>query len=62
MYVHFGTNEYNFEVLENPPNYKPTKCGRCGAVIVLANGGYSQGADGYRCGKCAAAMFPGASL
>jgi len=24
-YVHYGTNEYNFEKLENPPSYEPTK-------------------------------------
>ncbi len=24
MYVYYGTNEYNFEVLENPPEYEPT--------------------------------------
>lgn len=49
MYVHYGTNEYNFEKLENPPAYEPTKCRRCGAVIVLADGGYSEGAKGYLC-------------
>jgi len=26
MYVYYGTNEYNFEKLENPPDYEPTKC------------------------------------
>lgn len=25
-YVYSGTNEYNFEKLENPPAYEPTKC------------------------------------
>jgi hypothetical protein len=24
MYVYYGTNEYNFEVLQNPPEYEPT--------------------------------------
>ena len=52
MYVYYGTNEYNFEKLKNPPDYEPTRCGKCGAVIVLSDGGYSQSRDGYRCGKC----------
>jgi hypothetical protein len=52
MYVYYGTNEYNFEKLENPPDYEPTRCSKCGAVIVLSKGGYSHGRDGYRCGKC----------
>jgi len=24
MYVWYGTNDYNFVVLENPPHYEPT--------------------------------------
>ncbi|MEX2310808.1 MAG: hypothetical protein WD738_24785 [Pirellulales bacterium] len=56
MYVYYGTNEYNFEVLENPPKYKPTKCSRCGAIIRLADGGYSTSAkDGYLCFDCTSA-------
>jgi hypothetical protein len=57
MYVWYGTNEYNFEKLENPPAYKPTKCSKCGAVIVLSGSGYSYGADGYRCEACTAVEF-----
>ncbi len=57
MYVDYGTNEYNFEVLENPPAFEPTKCISCGAVIVLAEGGYSSGRDGYSCGECTAKKF-----
>jgi len=58
MYVYYGTNEYNFEVLENPPEYEPATCDQCGRVIVLADGGYSSSADGYRCGPCTAAEHP----
>ncbi len=47
MYVWYGTNEYNFEKLENPPAYEPTKCARCGIIINLATDGYSQ--LGYEC-------------
>src|SRR3954467_15303277 len=28
LYVWFATNEYNFEVLDNPPQYEPTVCHR----------------------------------
>ena len=52
MYVYYGTNEYNFEKLEDPPNYEPTRCRECGAAIVLSEGGYSRDKDGYKCGKC----------
>ena len=41
MYVYYGTNEYNFEKLENPPEYEPTRCAQCASVIVLSEGGYS---------------------
>jgi hypothetical protein len=52
MYVYFGTNEYNFEKLENPPEYEPTHCVNCGRVISLGNDGYSMDADGYWCWEC----------
>jgi len=52
MYVYYGTNEYNFEKLENPPAYEPTRCSKCGAVIVLGEGGYSSRGDEYLCAKC----------
>ena len=58
MYVDYGTNEYNFEVLENPPPYEPTHCQACGRVIVLADGGYSWSAGSYLCGPCTAAHHP----
>jgi len=58
MYVYYGTNEYNFEKLENPPDYEPTRCSKCDAVIVLGDGGYSYGSEGYRCGKCSDMKFP----
>jgi hypothetical protein len=57
MYVWYGTNEYNFEKLENPPDYEPTRCAGCGRVIKLADGGYSQNAKGYFCHRCSAAEF-----
>lgn len=58
MYVEYGTNEYNFEKLENPPDYEPTKCDKCGKIIVLSEGGYSQRADKYWCPECTDSKFP----
>lgn len=52
MYVYYGTNEYNFEKLPNPPAYEPTHCAKCGNVIKLGEGGYSRGRDGYTCMNC----------
>lgn len=54
MYVWYGTNEHNFEVLPSPPEYEPTKCSECGSVIVLGDGGYSQRGGEYWCGRCTA--------
>ena len=52
MFVYFGTNEYNFEVLEDPPEYEPTKCSECGTTLVLGEGGYSTRGDKYICERC----------
>ena len=58
IYVGYGTNEYNFEKLPNPPAYEPTRCDGCGAVINLNEGGYSQGPKGILCEKCTRKTFP----
>jgi hypothetical protein len=52
MYVWYGTNEFNFEKLLNPPEYAPTTCVGCGTIINLSEDGYSHGPDGYRCEVC----------
>lgn len=52
MFVWYGTNEYNWERLPDPPTYKPTTCAKCGGVIRLPDGGYSYGRDGYVCATC----------
>ena len=52
MYVWYGTNEYNFEKLENPPKFKPTYCSKCGERIILPDGGYSNLCGVYRCENC----------
>lgn len=58
MYVWYGTNEYNFEKLENPPEFSPTHCAKCNRVIRLALEGYSMTADGYVCSDCLALDIP----
>lgn len=52
LYVFHGTNEYNFEKLENPPKFEPTKCSDCGETIVLSEGGYSVKGKQYLCTNC----------
>ena len=52
MYVCYGTNQYNFEKLSNPPAYEPTRCTKCNDVIVLSEGGYSVGDKGYTSDQC----------
>ncbi len=52
MYVWYGTNEYNFEELKNPPSYEPTLCSKCGKVIVLSEKAYSTQGDKYLCEAC----------
>lgn len=54
IYVYYGTNEYNFTKLENPPTFEPTRCSSCQAVIDLAEGGYSIRGDDYYCERCSA--------
>lgn len=60
LYVYFGTNEYNFEKLPNPPAFKPTHCASCGRVISLGHDGYTLVGDKYYCVKCAAKRLPAA--
>ena len=52
MYVWYGTNEYNFEKLPNPPAFEPTYCSKCGERIILPDGGYSSLCGVYRCDNC----------
>ena len=57
MYVYYGTNEFNFEKLENPPAFKPTKCTKCKNVINLGDGGYSMKGNSYFCMRCTGGPF-----
>lgn len=54
MYVYYGTNEYNFEKLPNPPTYEPTHCASCGKVISLGYDGYTLAEGRYYCERCSA--------
>jgi hypothetical protein len=58
MYVYYGTNEYNFEKLADPPEFEPTRCHRCNRVIKLAAEEYSFGRDGYTCSRCFSFRLP----
>ena len=52
MYVWYGTNEYNFEKLDNPPAYKPTRCAICGRIVKLGTDNFTQSGDDYWCDSC----------
>jgi hypothetical protein len=52
MYVYYGTNEYNFSVLPNPPAFEPTFCATCAKRIVLGEGGFSMFKGKYFCATC----------
>ena len=58
LYVYYATNEYNFEVLEDPPDYDPTHCHECGDVINLGEDGFTiafdeeEEARNYICNEC----------
>ncbi len=58
MYVYFGTNEYNFEKLENPPSYKPTRCAKCNRTISLGHDAYTVKGDEYLCEHCCPIIMP----
>lgn len=58
IYVWYGTNEYNFEVLENPPAYEPTLCTKCKKVIRLAEETHSVKGKKYYCETCLEIKFP----
>jgi hypothetical protein len=52
IYVFYGTNEFNFQKLENLPAYLPTKCAKCGVVISLGYDGHSTKGGEYWCEEC----------
>jgi hypothetical protein len=52
MYVYYGTNEFNFNKLQNPPSYKPTLCSGCGMEIKLGTDAYIRSDGKYWCQEC----------
>ncbi len=52
LYVWYGTNEYNFEKLDNPPRFRPTLCTGCRRRIRLGTDGYMVAAGKYWCEDC----------
>jgi hypothetical protein len=52
MYVYYGTNHYNFEILQNPPSFKPTLCAKCKTRINLGEAGYMRQGTKYFCLDC----------
>ena len=59
MYVYYGTNEYNFEKVSNPPAFEPTHCHQCGRIISLGEDGYSMAGGDYFCERCSAERMGG---
>jgi hypothetical protein len=57
LYVYYGTNEFNFEKLLNPPSFSPKKCSECGRVIRLGAEGHSLSGDDYFCEECTSREF-----
>lgn len=57
MYVYYGTNEYNFVKLKNPPKYEPTRCVKCKKVISLGEDGYAIKDGKYFCMECSNIKF-----
>ena len=57
IYVWYGTNEYNFEKLKNPPSYEPTRCAKCNTIISLGKDGYSRKGSEYYCYECSDIPF-----
>jgi len=58
MVVFVGTNQYNFKKAKKPAPLEPTNCSGCGAVIPLAEGGYSVRGGNDFCEPCTLREFP----
>lgn len=52
MYVWYGTNEYNFVKLKDPPAFEPTLCTVCQKVIRQGEDGYTRQAGKFYCMEC----------
>ena len=54
-YVNYGTNEYNFKKLSNPPSFESTRCYMCNTVINRMIDEYVMTKDGFCCSSCGVA-------
>lgn len=52
LYVHFGTNEFNFERLTVIPEFEPSRCSECGRRIFLGLESYTAKGDDRVCADC----------
>lgn len=52
MYVWYGTNDYNFAKLENPPRFRPTLCAGCCRRVRLGVDAYMLEQRKYWCEQC----------
>lgn len=52
FYVYYGTNEYNYEVLKNPPSFELKKCIKCNTPIDRANEDHTETKEGIICNNC----------
>jgi hypothetical protein len=59
MFIYLGTNEYNFEILEDLPAYEPARCSVCSKIIRQGRESYSIDPDEkYTCLNCAEIKIP----
>ncbi len=58
LFVEFSTNEYNFEILENPPEFKPTLCSKCGRRIKIGQESYTVHKKEFICSDCENVKIP----
>jgi hypothetical protein len=59
LFVYYGTNEYNFVTLEDPPSFTPTLCASCKRRINLGQDGHTVLPTGdHLCEACASSPPP----
>ena len=53
IYDWYGSNEYNFDKLDELLPFVPIRCGKCQGMIFQSQEGYAALPDGtYRCDRC----------
>lgn len=61
MVAYYGTNDYNFVKLQDPPRFEPTRCAACREIVRLARDSYMRDSDRYYCAVCARKKMTGSS-